>query len=456
MAGIAVTADTIEGAEVPDRKLDSLFSWYILGLLTLSYALAYVDRQLLNLLVDPVKRSLMLTDTQLSFVQGAAFIVAYVGAAPFFGRLVDITNRRNILIFGVIAWCLFTVLCGFASNYWELAAARFGVGVSEACVWPVGWSLLPEFFSVRRTPRALSIFTLGGQIGSGFSLLAGGAVVGSAATWRDRIPALNNFETWQIAFVMVGLPGLLVVFLLLSIKEPQRRKTLVGEVTDRAFTMRQCASFLWSRRAFYFRTYLSIGAVAIVFLGIPAWYPTFIMRTIGVAPAQVGFTLGLVTLAAGTTGTLLGPWLARLLEQRGYRDGPLRAAAFSMLGSLAASAAIPFATTLTEALAVGFFVIMFCSLPTGIIAFATQLATPGRMRGIIASIYTLCAQIIGLGIGPSAVALTTDHVFKDPAKVGYSLQMVCGAASLIGFLLLMSNLRHYRAALDADAGVDAA
>jgi len=134
---------------------DKPYSWYVLGLLTLSYSLAYIDRQLLNLLVDPIKRALLISDTQLSFIQGAAFICAYLLAAPLFGRLVDLRNRRNILLFGVCAWSIFTILCGRADSYAGLFLARFGVGASEACVLPVGWSLISDYFSARRAPRAL-------------------------------------------------------------------------------------------------------------------------------------------------------------------------------------------------------------------------------------------------------------------------------------------------------------
>lgn len=127
--------------------LDGRQAWGTLGLLTFAYALAYVDRQLLSLVVDPIKHTLSITDTQFSLVQGTAFVVAYLAAAPVFGRLVDVARRRSILILGVAIWSICTALCGFASSFIEeLFLARVGVGFSEACIFPVAMSMIADLF----------------------------------------------------------------------------------------------------------------------------------------------------------------------------------------------------------------------------------------------------------------------------------------------------------------------
>ncbi|MGK8800376.1 MFS transporter [Burkholderia cenocepacia] len=149
---------------------DSMRSWYILAMLTLAYSLAYIDRQLLNLLVDPIRHSLAISDTQLSLVQGIAFISAYLIASPLFGRLVDVTNRRNILLVGICLWCVFTALCGNATTFQGLFLARFGVGASEACVFPIALSMIADCFSAQKMPRAMSVFILGPMLGGGLSL----------------------------------------------------------------------------------------------------------------------------------------------------------------------------------------------------------------------------------------------------------------------------------------------
>jgi len=427
------------GGQDHDVAADSASSWYVLFLLTLSYALAYVDRQLLNLLVDPVKHTLAITDTQFSFIQGFAFISAYVMAAPLFGRLVDVTNRRNILIGGVCTWSLFTVVCGMADNFWELALARFGVGVSEACVYPVAMSLIPELFSTRRLPRALSIFALGTQIGGGFSLLAGGAVIAFAATVILWIPALSSLETWQLSFVLIGLPGLTLALFLMGVKEPPRHNSAKKDGAEKPYTLSQTFGVLWEKRAFYGRLYLFAASSGVVFLCIPAWYPTFMIRVHGIPAATVGWQVGIVTLLFGGAGTLFGPWLSRRLTDRGYRDAPLRAAAIAYTGAFLFCAAIPYTSGHYSALAVVAGIIFCCALPTSLIAFALQRSTPGPMRGMVASFYSLTVQTVGYGVGPTAVATVTEKVFGDPLRVGSSLSYVCCTAAAIGLFALLTN-----------------
>jgi MFS family permease len=427
---------------------DSRMSWYVLSLLTLSYALAYIDRQVLNLLVDPIKHTLLISDTQLSLIQGTAFVSAYLIAAPLFGRLVDITNRRNVLMFGIVLWCACTALCGRADTYMELFVARFGVGASEACVFPVSCSLIADYFSPRKAPRALSIFTAGQWIGAGFSLVAGGYVLSLADVVRTSIPAFETFAPWQIAFVLVGLPGLVLAIVLLTVREPARCTTThaTDDIADddRPFTLAEGIGFIWARRGFYARVYIGVGMLAIVTLAMPAWLPSFLIRCHGVSPSSVGYRLGIMSVILGTTGVLLGPWIARLFERKGYHDAALRTAGFAMIAMFVFCALIPFAPNATGVFAAAAGAIFSFSLPIGIIAAATQLSTPRRLRGIAASLHTFLAQSIGFGIGPTAIALMTDKVFGDPRMVGYSLGIVSCAASAIAASLIFTALPHYR------------
>jgi MFS family permease len=423
---------------------DTTTSWYVLGLLIVSYSLAYIDRQLLNLLVDPSRHALQISDTQLSLVQGIAFISAYLLAAPLFGRLVDVTNRRNILVVGIGMWSIFTVLCGRADTYTELFAARFGVGASEACVFPVACSMIGDIFSARRTPRALSIFMLGPMLGGGFSLLAGGLVIASARNIRLQFPILQELATWQLAFVMIGLPGLIFAAIVLStVREPIRNQAMKAEVDGRHYTVGESIAFIWQRRQFYGRIYLCVGMLGIVVLGLPAWLPSFLIRVHGVIPASVGFRLGLTVITFGAAGVLAGPWLAKIAEKRGGEATTLRVAGYSMLAMLLCGASIPFAPGPVGALAAAAGTVFFSSLPTSIMIAAAQVCSPGRMRGAVGSLYTFFAQLIGFGLGPTSIALVTDKVFRDPKAIGWSIAIVCTIASAIGAWLIFSAVPHY-------------
>ena len=435
---------------------DSMRSWYILGVLTLAYSLAYIDRQLLNLLVDPIKRTLVISDTQLSLIQGLAFIAAYLIASPLFGRLVDVTNRRNLLLVGICLWCAFTALCGRANTFDELFIARLGVGASEACAFPIALSMIADCFSAKRMPRAMSIFILGPMLGGGLSLVAGGFVITFARNVQQHFPGLANLQTWQLAFVIIGLPGILFALLvLLTVREPVRSKVISASDDDREFTTTAAVSYLWRRRSFYARILLGVGMLAIVVLGMPAWFPTYLIRTHGMPAALVGFRFGSLVVVSGIAGALTGPWVTQWLEKRGYEDATLRTAALSMIPMLLCCASIPFAPGATGALAAAAGTVFFFSLPTGCMAAALQLVAPSRMRGMVGALYSFVAQLIGFGAGPTLIALITDHVFANPKMVGHSIGIVCTLASAMGVWLLFTALPHYRRLLDEERSTQA-
>jgi MFS family permease len=401
---------------------DSGRAWYVLVMLTLAYSLAYIDRQLLNLLVEPIKRSLVISDTQLSLVQGVAFIAAYLAASPLFGRLVDVTNRRNLLLVSICLWCAFTALCGNADTYRGLFLARLGVGASEACVFPLALSMIADCFSAKKMPRAMSIFILGPMLGGGLSLVAGGFVIEFARAFHEHFPILTQFQTWQLAFVIIGLPGMLFALLvLLTVREPARSSVMSAREDERQFSTGASASYLWQRRAFYARILLGVGMLA-----------------------MVGFRFGGLVVVFGIAGALTGPWVARQLEKRGYEDAPLRTAAISMIPMMLCCASIPFVPGTTGALAAAAGIVFFFSLPTGCMAAALQLVAPSRMRGTVGAIYSFVAQLVGFGAGPTLIALITDRVFQNPKMVGHSIAIVCAIASAIAAWLLITALPHYR------------
>ncbi|MGC4252889.1 MAG: MFS transporter [Sphingobium sp.] len=435
---------------------DTARSWYTLGILTFSFALAYVDRQMLNLLVDPIKRSLTISDTQFSLVQGMAFVTAYLCAAPIFGRMIDVANRRNVLIFGVAVWSGFTALCGLADSYAMLFLSRLGVGVSEACILPVAMSLIGDYFSPRRTARAQSIFFIGANLGGGISLLAGGAIIAFADDLRKHVTHLAALESWQMAFVVIGVPGLLFALFLFTLREPQRQPSPVDHAPDQPMTLREVMAVLHLRRHFYGRIYLAIGMLAIVQLGMPSWFPAFLIRAHGLSTTETGYQLGLIAISCGTAGTLLGPLCTQWLSRRSVADAQLRASAWAMAFLCLFCLAIPLAPGPHGALAIGGAIFFATGFPLGITSAAMFNASPSRMRGVVAALYTFVAQIIGYMAGPTLIATCTDRIFADPKMVGYSMQIVMSSSAFIATLLMFSALRYYREIAEGTATPSAA
>lgn len=429
-------------------RQDGMYAWYVVFLLTFAYTVAFIDRQVLNLLVDPIKRAMLLSDVQISLLQGFSFMTAYVIFGPVFGRWIDTGNRRNVLALGVALWSGFTVLCGMSQEYWQLFLARAGVGAAEACLAPAGFSLIADYFSRKRLPRAMSIFMLGPSLGAGLALIAGGLVIGAAATLAKMFPMLASLSTWQLTFVMVGAPGVLLAMLLFTVREPERTSMASTTTQDEHFTLRDTIAFFWANRAFYLRYFVGLSLLAIVIYGFPTWMPAYLMRHFGADPATVGLRYGAQVLILGAIGIYSGPWIERWLTARGYRDAPVRCPMLCAVVVGLLCIAVPFAGTYDATLAVAGMINLFYALPWAVAASALQISTPNRMRGIAVSIFYFLISVFGLGIAPSIIAFVTDHVLRDPAKVGISLAIVCCASALSAAWLLAGATKHYTEAED--------
>jgi MFS family permease len=440
---------------------DTPYAWSVAGLMALTYAVAFIDRQVLNLLVDPIKRDLLLSDTSISLLQGLAFVAAYVAMGPVFGRYADRGSRRNLLIIGVTLWCLFTVACGFAQDFWTLFIARAGVGAAEACLLPAGWSMLADYFSRERLPRAMSIFLLGPFVGGGFALIFGGLIVQGVAGMQFGGP-LAGLEPWQLTFVFVGAPGLVLAVLLLLVREPPRHGAGAAVATgaapapdpgganaDRAFTTREVVDFLWQERAFYGRFFGGMALLVVMLYALPAWTPAFLMRAHGGNPRDVGLEYGTATLLAGSLGILMGPWIARRLARRWPQQSELRTTLIAGLCAAPACLYLPFAPSYWSALIASTIGSLCLNFALPMAASALQASTPNRMRGLVTSAYAFVLTSVGMGIAPSVIAIVTDRVLQDPMRVGVSLGWVCGISALLALPLLMGAARLYGARLEA-------
>lgn len=197
------------------------YSWYGLGVLCLVYMVNFVDRQVLSILANDIKADLGLDDAELGFLYGTAFAIFYALFGIPLGRLADGWSRKRLLGLGLALWSCMTVASGFARNITMLTIARIGVGVGEATASPCAYSLIADWFPKHIRGTALAIYSAGLFVGSGLSLLLGGAIAGS---WNSAFPQGGPLDLvgWQAAFLGVGLPGVLLVFLVLSLKEPER------------------------------------------------------------------------------------------------------------------------------------------------------------------------------------------------------------------------------------------
>lgn len=429
---------------LPVREIGPIYRWVVLLILTTVYAVSFIDRQVINLLVGPIKHTLLLSDLKMSLLQGMAFTIAYILFSPLFGRLADRRNRRNILIGGLLFWSACMVACGSSSSYWILFLSRVGIGAAEACVTPASWSILSDYFDQGRLPRAMSIFLIGSQIGGGLALIFGGLLLHATSVAVAAYPLLAGLQPWQVVFVLLGMPGLLLALLLLLVREPMRSGGAGLAPAVQALTTGDALRFFWDGRAFFVRFYLAMSCIIIILYALPAWIPTFLVRCHGAELTSLGLHYGILALVAGITGVLAGPAVGRWVAARGHTGSTMMVVIAAATALVPVCAALPLAPGYRSALAVATVATVLFSLPQAMAVSALQSATPPGMRGLAASMYVLVVSITGLGLAPTAVALLTDRVFHDPDQIGLSLGIVCATSAAAAALLARGALPHYR------------
>lgn len=411
----------------------------LLGASTLSF----VDRQILSLFVEPLRRSLQISDLQISLLQGVAFAIFYAMAGLPIGYLVDRGSRRLIIISGVVFWSLMTVLCGFATGFLGLFVARMGVGLGEAALGPAAWSILADYFPPERLPLVLSIFGIGTSVGAGLSFIVGGLV----SQWAAGPPLViggQAFEPWQIGFIVVGLPGfLLAVLLAIGMPEPPRRNRTVSTAPPVSHAL----GFLKRRRQLALGLAAGISCLtAVAYAGL-AWLPTWFVRHYGWTASKAGATLGTLIIVAGTAGVVCGGLLAMALQRRGHADAPLRAAAIISMAAFPTGVAVflmPTAGAATAALAV--YVFVASSFP-GLGPSAVQQVTPNELRGQMSALMLMSTNLIGIALGPLFVAVLTTLVFQSDSSLGNSLAITIAIFSIVGAWSLWRVLPAMRAAV---------
>jgi MFS family permease len=416
-----------------------------LAVLMLAYILATVDRQILSLMVGPIRHDLGITDFQLSLLQGAAFAVFYVTLGIPAGRLADKYSRKWIVAVGISLWSVMTAVCGLARSFTTLFLARMGVGVGEATLSPSAYSLLADSFPPQRLARAAGIFTMGIAFGAGLAYIVGGLVIHVvAAAETIDLPFFGAVRSWQAAFIVVSLPGVLVAALMLLIREPARQGLARG-ADDKPLEVSFDAVFRFMRERWrvYGGIFVTLCMMGTFGHGYINWYPTFLIRAYGMDPGDVGLAFGLIYFVFGSVGALAGALLSERLAARGFTDANLRVVFCATAGLIPLSAAT-LVPSPALALILAAFTTFFLSAYFGVAMTAIQIVTPNQMRAVVASLLLFFANICGIGIGASSVAFFTDYVFKNDMAVGWSLALLSIILTPCATLLIRSTWAPYR------------
>ena len=426
-------------------------SWRAVAVLTALYWFGTLDRQVAALLLPLIKADLHLTDSQVSLIPGLAFGLAFMLMSLPVGWLVDRVSRRAILFLGVIIWSLAAMASGLSRSFGQLFGARVVVGGSEATINPTAYSLLSDFFPPAKLTLPMSIFTLGGNLGSGTSFMLGGMVIALVSSAGGvTLPIVGALAGWQAAFVVTGLPGLLLAFLIWTFPEVRRHKP-AAPVAD-ASTFGELGRQYRRFPAFYALHHVGIAMIMAFAVGLQSWNSAYLSRHFGWQLADIGFWLGLSQVLSSLLGLWFHGWAVDRIFSRGRQDAHL--IYFSAMSALAlpfgvVAYLLPSAVGTIICYNIAYFLVMaFASIGPA----ALQIATPPRLRGKATAVYMIVLSVLGTILGPIIVASFTDLLFRDEAKLGLSMALFAGLTTALAALCCWAGRSAMRRAVAAQIG----
>lgn len=424
---------------------------YALAAFLLAYVLSFVDRQILSLMVDPIRRDLDISDLQMGLLQGMAFALLYAILGVPVGLLADRWPRKWIITVGVAFWSAATALCGLASNYPMLFAARMAVGMGEATLSPSAHSFLSDAYPRHKLARAMAIYTLGITIGGGLALMIGGAVIDLVGTRNTvTLGMFGTMRSWQASFLIVASPGIIVAILVALVREPPRggkqTPTMIAmghKAKDADIGLRAMFAHFGRNPKVFASIYVSSCLLGVMGYGMTAWYPSLLIRNFGLSPGEAGRYLGLIFLILGSAGSVCGGLLSERMALRGRPDANLRVVAMAAAGTAIPATLAPLMPTQWTVLLLFAPACFFFNSYFGCAVAALQLATPPRMRATNSALFLLANSLIGLTAGSAIIPLLDRLFFGASGNIALPLALVAATASTTAAVMAFVGRRAY-------------
>jgi len=418
-----------------------LAAWYAVCMISFISVLSNIDRGVISLLVQPIKRDLHVSDTEMGILIGFAFSFFYMVVGLPMSRVTDVRNRKLILTAGLSIWSCATALTALAYNYVTLFIARGVVGAAESVKGPTSMSMISDIVPRSKLPRAMSIYSMGIAGGMAASMIIGGMILDLVKDITPlQVPVFGRLHDWQIVFLSCGFPGLLIAAIFfLTVKEPTRK----GRKVKGSVPLGDVANFIWSNKLVYVPLLLAMAINAIESFGLMAWRVAFFERTHGWTPNHVGPLLGTAALLTTPIGLFIGTMIAEHLDRRKIPDAMIRLCLYSNFITVPAAIAMP----LMPSPWLSFALIIVSGVGNAIGSpgqnSAIQIITPNEMRAQLSALYLFTISVVGAGIGPLFVALITDYVFTDEHMLRYAMVLTSGVLGPIGLILTWLAMRPY-------------
>lgn len=417
MANMSQDITTNAAQKAHERK-----GWIAVFILMLAYVCSFVDRYIVNLLVEPMKADMGLNDTQVSLLLGASFALFYSILGIPLGRLADVYSRKKLVAIGIGLWSLMTAICGLTKNYVQLFLARMGVGVGEAALSPAAYSIISDYFPKEKLATAIAVYSLGIYLGSGLAYAGGGYLIDQLiALEAIDLPVFGSIYAWQLVFIIVGLPGLLLVLLVGLIKEPQRKD---AAASTEVIPLSAVWQYLRQEGRLFFLLCAGFACFYIAVYATSTWIPTYLMRIHQMERQTVGLVTGIGLLVLPAIGVLASAQVADRWTRQGVPKAKIRWSFWATLLFIPATVIYPLMPTATSTLYALIPYGILVSATVGVAAAAVQEIMPNRMRGVASALLILAQNLLGLTLGPTGVALLTDYVFQDDQALGWSLLLI--------------------------------
>tara|TARA_B100000214_G_scaffold333678_1_gene275889 strand:- start:763 stop:2064 length:1302 start_codon:yes stop_codon:yes gene_type:complete len=421
-------------------RTSNTYGWYVAFILLIGFTFSFIDRQVLNLLVVPIQNDLNITDTQISALQGLAFVITYVGLCVPIGRIIDKTHRVSVMIIGLLVWSAATIACGFSKNYISMFIARMGIGAGESTVHPGSISILGDYFDSDKIASPMSIYLLGPYLGAGIAMIFGAQVLDWTSQMDSNfiLPLVGEVAPWQLTFIAVGLPGVLVACLFLTIREPKRR---IQEIeSQEAPSFKKIAEYIKNNWQVYGAIIIGNSCLIILLYGLQSWVPTMLLRVYEWDLIQSGRIYGLIAMFAGSAGVLSGPFVLNLMNKNNIDAPHFKLAIFGISMASLSLVLLPFQANVNIALIFVTLASFFVTLPLAGTSSAMVIVSPNRIRGVITGIYVVVTSVFGLVLGPFLVASSTDFIFQDPNAVAKSLALVSVLIGPVGIFFMLKGV----------------
>ena len=425
-------------------------AWYAVSLLVIAFIFSFIDRIIIALLVGPIKADLGISDFGIGLLQGLAFAVFYALVGIPIGRWSDRYSRRKIIGIGIFLWSIMTAVCGLAKNFLGLFLARVGVGVGQAALSPAAYSMISDYFPREKLGRALGVYQAGAFVGAGLSFLIGGLVIRYVMSSSQlTLPLVGAIAPWQAVFIAVGLPGIIVALLMMTVMEPARRGAMAGH--EKGIPLSEVLNYVKQHRKLFLSHFMGFAFLAVPITTILTWAPAYYTRVLGYSLPQAGLTLGSILIVLSPAGVYFGGWLIDFLQRKGISDAPFRVG----IGAGLVLLPLSFLSTTTTDPNVAIWLFgpfAFCaSISMAVAPAALQVVTPNQMRAQVSATWMLVLNLVTAGLGPTAVGFISVFVFADDLAVGSAIALVNCISAPLAALCLWFGLSAFRNAAEARA-----